>query len=60
MDAVFSSHWVRGLSITHQEHKKSADLHQAAEVPWRLFVRKIGLPHIDPCGSRHLTVSQGR
>ena len=48
------------LQITHQEHKKSADLHQAAEVPWRLFVRQIALPHIDPVGSRHLAVSNGR
>jgi hypothetical protein len=30
--------------------KKSASLHQAAEIPWRLFVRKIALPHIDPYG----------
>ena len=48
------------LQITHQEHKKSAHLHQAAEVPWRLFCSGIALPHIDPCGSRHLTVSNGR
>jgi hypothetical protein len=38
------------LQITHQEHKKSAGLHQAAEVPWRFFVREIPLPHIDPVG----------
>ena len=32
---------VAGL-ITHQEHKKSADLHQAAEIPWRfLFGRSL-------------------
>jgi hypothetical protein len=60
MDAVFSSHWVRGLSITHQEHKKSADLHQAAESPWRFLVREIALSHIDPVGSRHLAVSNDR
>jgi hypothetical protein len=30
-------------SITHQEHKKSANLHQAADTPWRFFVRKIAL-----------------
>ena len=30
------------------------------KVPWRLFVREIALPHIDPFGSRHLAVSNGR
>ena len=35
-------------SLTHQEHKKSADPHQAAESPWRFLVRKITLPYIDP------------
>ncbi len=37
-----------------------ADPHQAAESSVEIFVRKIGLPHIDPCGSRHLAVSNGR
>jgi hypothetical protein len=30
--------------------KKSANLHQAAEIAWRHFVRKITLPHIDLFG----------
>jgi hypothetical protein len=33
---------------------------KAADSPWRFLVRKITLPHIDPCGSRHLAVSNGR
>jgi hypothetical protein len=41
-------------------HKKSANLHQAAEIAWRHFVRKIALPHIDLFWSRHLAVSNGR
>ena len=40
--------------------QKNADPHQAAESSVEIFVRKIGLPHIDPCGSRHLAVSNGR
>jgi hypothetical protein len=61
MDAVFSSHWVYGLWITHQEHKKSADLHQAAESSVEIFsFGRIALLHIDPCGSRHLAVSNDR
>ena len=35
--------------VTHEEHKKTADPHQAAESAVQIFVRKIGLPHIDPC-----------
>jgi hypothetical protein len=27
--------------MTPQEHKKSADLHQAADCPWRFSVREI-------------------
>ena len=30
-ESFLSAHSEYGLSITHQEHKKSADLHQAAE-----------------------------
>ena len=30
------------------------------KVPWRFFVQEIALPHIDPCGSRHLAVSNDR
>jgi hypothetical protein len=30
------------------------------KVPWRFLVREIALPHIDPCGSRHLAVSNDR
>ena len=30
------------------------------KVPWRFFVQEIALPHIDPFGSRHLAVSNGR
>jgi hypothetical protein len=45
---------------TQQEHKKSANLHQAAESSVEIFVREIALSHIDPFGSRHLAVSNDR
>jgi hypothetical protein len=48
------------LRITHHEHEKSADLHQTAESSVEIFVQEIALPHIDPLGSRHLAVSNGR
>ena len=48
-------------SLTHQEHKKSADPHQAAESSVEIFRSgDFALPHIDPYGSRHLAVSNGR
>jgi hypothetical protein len=53
----FSFFWL--MFWTHQEHKKTADLHQAAE-SGDFLVREIALPHIDPCGSRHLAVSNDR
>ena len=37
VDAVLSSHWVCALWITHQEHKKSANPHQAAESSVEIF-----------------------
>jgi hypothetical protein len=48
-------HW-----FTHQEHKKSADPHQAAENSVENFFSEVALPHIDLFGSRHLAVSNGR
>ena len=49
---------------THGSHtkstKKSADFIRRRKVPWRFFVQEIALPHIDPLGSRHLAVSNGR
>ena len=48
------------LLIMHREHKKSADFIRRRKVPWRFFVQEIALPHIDPLGSRHLAVSNGR
>jgi hypothetical protein len=40
--------------------KKSAGLIRRRKVPWRILVRQIALPHIDPCESRHLAVSNDR
>ncbi len=55
----FSFFWL--MFWAHQEHKKTADLHQAAESSVEIFsFREITLPHIDPCGSRHLAVSNDR
>jgi hypothetical protein len=48
MDAVFSAHWVYGLSMTHQEDKKSANFHQAAECSLDIFRSEDRSPHIDP------------
>ena len=57
---TFDFSFFRLMFSTHQEHKKTADLHQAAESSVEIFVREISLPHIDPFGSRHLAVSNGR
>jgi hypothetical protein len=38
---------MQGYGVTHQERKKSADCHQAAETSVEIFVREISLPHID-------------
>jgi hypothetical protein len=51
----------RRSSLTHQEHKKNPPTSiRRRKVPWRFLVREIALPHIDPCGSRHLAVSNDR
>jgi len=36
-EGFLGAHWLYGLSVTHQEHKKSADPHQAAESSVDIF-----------------------
>jgi hypothetical protein len=51
---------IRVIDHSPRAKKNPPTLIRRRKVPWRFFVREIALPHIDPCGSRHLAVSNDR
>ena len=51
---------MRAMDHAPRAQKSPPTFIRRRKVPWRLFVREIALPHIDPFGPRHLAVSNGR
>ena len=60
-NAFWGAHTVCGIHGSRTKSTKNPPTFiRRRKVPWRFFVRKIALPHIDLVRSRHLAVSNDR